>query len=278
MKRIIIALLVVALAILPIIVSAQPRYEASFSFSVAVNGKNVTADSEYIYVYPNDVLDISLKLKTNDDYYAGPFCTEIFFTENTLEKNNFNWNTTGRFYKCCKTYSNYSLQNNNGSYFKVDMIPSSVDCQSAPNALDESLLTIQFTAKGERNDVAKVNLSPNSVRSANNPFGAMYLACYTQKGDLNGTRYDFGDEIVFDLSKANVVFKITDAGDINGDNKISSVDALKIIQASAGVATLSEDQKIIADVDSNGKINSSDGLVTMQIATGLRTINDIKNK
>lgn len=277
MKRIIIVLLVAILAIVPIVVTAQPRYEANFSFSVAVNGKSVTKKSDFIYVYPDDVLDVSLKLKTNEDYYAGPFSTEIFFTEKTLESSNLNWNTNSRFYQCCKTYSNFALQNNNGSYYKVDMIPTSTDCKSAPNALDEALLTMQFTAKGKRDDVAKINLSQNSVRSEQNPFGAMYLACYTQNGDLSGKRYDFGDEIIFDLTQSQLVFRITDAGNMNGDEKISSADALKIIQASAGIAVLSEKEKIIADVDANGKINSADGLATMQIATGLRTINDIIN-
>lgn len=277
MKRIMILLLAVVIAIVPIIVTAQPRYEADFSFLVAVNGKKLSKTYDYIYIYPGDVLDVSLKLKTNEDYYAGPFCTEIFYTQNTLENSKLNWNTNSRFYNCCKTYSNYSLQNNNGTYFKVDMIPSSVDCKVAPNELNEELLSIQFTAKGKDGDIAKVNLAPNSVRSAENPFGAMYLACFTQKGDFTGKRYDYGNEIVLDISKAQVAFKLTNAGDANGDGTISSSDALKIMQASSGLTELSANQTKIADVDSNGKISSADGLATMQIATGLRTINDIIN-
>ena len=277
MKRIIILLLAVIIAVVPIIVTAQPRYEAGFTFLVAVNGKNVSESSDYIYIYPGDVLDVSLKLKTNEDFYAGPFCTEIFFTQNALANSKLNWNTNSRFYKCCKTYSNFSLQNNNGAYFKVDMIPSSVDCKTSPNSLDEALLSMQFTAKGKDGDVAKVNLSPNSIRSAENPFGAMYLACFTQKGDLTGKRYDYGNEIVLDISKAQAVFKITNAGDANIDGSISSADALKIMQASAGLTELSSSQSKNADVDSNRRINSADGLAAMQIATGLRTINEIIN-
>ncbi|MBQ8783947.1 MAG: dockerin type I repeat-containing protein [Clostridia bacterium] len=277
MKRIIVATLAIVLAVLPIIVTAQPRYEANFSFKVSVNGKEVSTENEHIYVYNSDVLDVSLNLKTNDDYYAGPLCTEIFFSEDYLTNNTFTWNTNGRFYKCCKTYSNYLLQKNNGAYFKVDMIPTSADCSQAPNSLNESLLTMQFTAKGKRDDIAQINLDKNSVRNADNPFGAMYLACYTDNGNLNGERYDFGDEIILDLSKAKVKFKITDAGDVNQDGRISSSDALKIVQFSAGISSPDQQQKIIADVNSNGKINSSDGLAAMQIATGMRTINDIIN-
>lgn len=278
MKRIIIIALAVCLAFLPIIATAQPRYEASFSFSVAVNGDEVKTDTQYIYIYNFDVLDVSLNIETNEDYFAGPFCTELFFTEDFLIYNNFNWNTNSRFYNCCKTYSNYSLQNNNSAYFKVDMVPTSTDCESAPNALNETVFSMQFTADGKRDDVAQVNLDESSVRSSDNPFGAMYLACYTESGDLNGERYDFGDEILFDLSAANVKFKITDVGDVTQDGKITSADALNIIQCSTGMTTLNSEKERIADIDSNGKVNSSDGLAAMQIATGIRTINDILNR
>ncbi len=278
MKKAVIALLVIILAVVPLIVTAQPRYEAKFSFSVAVNGKPIKTDSEYIYVYNSDVLDVSLNVETNEDYYAGPLSTDIYYSDEFLKFNTFTWNTNGRFYSCCKSYSNYSLKDENVPYFKVDMIPTSTDCKSAPASLKESLLEVQLTAQGKRDDVAYVKLDESTVRKTENPFGSMYFACYTDNGNLNGNRYDYGNEIKMDLSQADVKIKITDAGDVNDDGRITSADSLRMVQHATGLVIISKEKSASADIDSNGKINSSDGLVAMQIATGIKTINDILNR
>lgn len=279
LKRIIIAILVICLAALPFAVTtAQPRYTADFDFLISVNNKSVKTDSEYIYLYSGDKIDISLNLKTGEDYYAGPFSAEIFYSDSSLTYNDFNWNTSGRFYSCCKSYSNLSKKKDaDKTFLKVDMIPSSVDCQAAPDSLDEKLFTMNFTAFGKRDDIAAIYLSDNSVRDTDNPFGGMYLACYTDNGRLDGDRYDYGEAINFDLTDANVNFKITDAGDMNSDGKISSADALSILQYATGVITLTDKEFEKADINSNEKVNSADGLAALQIATGLATINDILN-
>lgn len=58
-------------------------------------------------------------------------------------------------------------------------------------------------------------------------------------------------------------------GDLNGDNKINSTDALLVLKASVGEITLTQDQKSVADVNKDGKINSTDALMILQFATGL---------
>lgn len=60
-------------------------------------------------------------------------------------------------------------------------------------------------------------------------------------------------------------------GDISGDNKINSNDALFVLQAATGKLTLTEAQKELADVNKDTKINSSDALAILQYATGLIT-------
>ena len=275
MKRIIIIVLAVVIAVLPIFVLAQPRYESDFSFLVSVNGKSTKTDTEYIYIYNKDIIDFSLNIKTNEDFFAGPFCTELFYTNEYLTEKIFNWNINSKFYNCCKTYSNFLLQDD-GCY-KIDMIPSSVDCKSAPNSLDETLFTVSFVSKGKRGDVAQIQIPKSSIRNEENPFGAMYLACYIDGGDFNGERYDFGDEIKIDVSQANVKFKITDAGDVNQDGKTTSADALNIVQKATGAVEFDQQKLTVADINSDGRVNSTDALGVLQVATGMKTINDILN-
>lgn len=57
-------------------------------------------------------------------------------------------------------------------------------------------------------------------------------------------------------------------GDINGDGKINSTDALLILQHSAGQITLDNKKFTRADVTRDGKINSSDALMILQYAVG----------
>ena len=60
-------------------------------------------------------------------------------------------------------------------------------------------------------------------------------------------------------------------GDIDGDGKVISSDALYVLQFSTGLRELSNEQKTVADVNGNGEINSADALSILQYATGLIT-------
>lgn len=57
-------------------------------------------------------------------------------------------------------------------------------------------------------------------------------------------------------------------GDLNGDDKINSSDALLVLQHSVGKITLDDTQKSCADVNKDGKINSSDALMILQYSVG----------
>ncbi len=58
-------------------------------------------------------------------------------------------------------------------------------------------------------------------------------------------------------------------GDLTNDGKINSSDALKVLQYSVGLISLTSHQKKIADLNSDGKINSSDALFILQKSVGL---------
>ncbi len=66
-----------------------------------------------------------------------------------------------------------------------------------------------------------------------------------------------------------VITPLIKTGDVDGDNRVVSSDALGILQSATGIKTLDENQSEVADVDSNGLINSSDALSVLQYATGL---------
>lgn len=57
------------------------------------------------------------------------------------------------------------------------------------------------------------------------------------------------------------------AGDINGDSKINSSDALLVLQYAVG--KLKDIDKKAADITGDGKINSSDALKILQISVGI---------
>lgn len=59
------------------------------------------------------------------------------------------------------------------------------------------------------------------------------------------------------------------SGDVSGDFKINSQDALMILQHSVGVITLDAATKVLADVSKDEKINSSDALMVLQYSVGL---------
>lgn len=70
------------------------------------------------------------------------------------------------------------------------------------------------------------------------------------------------------FASANDKYEI---GDVDGDGKIISSDALLVLQCSTGLKVLTYEQRSIADVNSDGEINSSDALNILQYATGLIT-------
>ncbi|MBR6530897.1 MAG: dockerin type I repeat-containing protein [Clostridia bacterium] len=56
-------------------------------------------------------------------------------------------------------------------------------------------------------------------------------------------------------------------GDVNGDGKVNSTDALKVLQYSVNI--IKSIDKTAADVNGDGKINSTDALIILQISVGL---------
>ena len=57
-------------------------------------------------------------------------------------------------------------------------------------------------------------------------------------------------------------------GDINGDGNVNANDALLVLRASVGKATLTAEQTKAADLTNDDKVNAADALVILRIAVG----------
>ena len=73
-----------------------------------------------------------------------------------------------------------------------------------------------------------------------------------------------------DLKRTRVIAKVYP--DVDGNNRVSSSDALLILQFATGVKSPTDEQKKKADVNGDGKVNSTDALLILQIATGVISV------
>ena len=56
-------------------------------------------------------------------------------------------------------------------------------------------------------------------------------------------------------------------GDVNGDGKITAMDALMALQAATGKIDLTDEQKVAANVNGDEEVTAEDALVLLQYAT-----------
>lgn len=58
-------------------------------------------------------------------------------------------------------------------------------------------------------------------------------------------------------------------GDVNGDGKINTLDAMLTLRTAVGIENLDASQKVRADIDGNNKINTMDAMLILRRAVGL---------
>ena len=59
-------------------------------------------------------------------------------------------------------------------------------------------------------------------------------------------------------------------GNIDGDEKVTSADALKVLRASVKLETLTKEQEYFADVNGDSKVDSADSLAVLRYSVGFR--------
>lgn len=284
-------------AILSFGVGARSIYNAEIVFNASVN--TMQTQGETIYVYRGDTVGVDLVLKTNNGYYAGPFAAQIFYTADYFNNGSFSMNTSGRLYPCCKTYTDVGfsgtvsdslkdklypsswnqLERSKFDFYNLNMVPTAADCSNTPDNLDETVISFTFKIpNAEPGTAGEIFIPSEALRTADNPAGASYLACYTDGGDVLSDRYDYGDKINISVKSARVRFEITDRGDVDLSGRVTSADALQILKFATGLVSLTEAEQARAKITSSNRVNSGDALAALQLSVGIKQINDFYNK
>lgn len=290
-KRITALVLTVVLVCAVSGVYAQPVFDASLKLDTNIKNSDVT------YLTFNEAFDVQLKIKTGDNYFAGPFSAQVFYDNALLKSTAADFNKSSKLYTVSKSYcgatQSYSMTAANKAKFypvswastlkqsldfcNITMIPNPIDCTASPAGLDESIVSLHFTS-GTKTGSGRIFISADSIKSEANIPGETYLSCLTDSGKVLSKRYDYGTDAKLDLSAAELNFAVTDLGDVDANQKVNSSDALVILQSATGFKTLNDAETKRGDMNGDGSLNSLDALVTLQIATGLVRVNDIIKK
>ncbi len=121
---------------------------------------------------------------------------------------------------------------------------------------------VTYTNGTVKTIVYKETLNSNNVVSQNilaSPAGGNY-----KYGENTIEIYFAENTQVYTTYKINIVGH--KPGDVDGNKKINSTDALMALQSSVKLVTLSKYQQKAADMDNNGKINSLDALMILKKA------------
>ncbi|MBR6531610.1 MAG: dockerin type I repeat-containing protein [Clostridia bacterium] len=133
--------------------------------------------------------------------------------------------------------------------------------------LDMNGLVVKVTySNGNTRKIAyKETLNSNGVVNQNilaSPKGGDY-----KLGENTIEIYFAENTKVYTTYKINILDKLM--GDVDGNGKVNSTDALKVLQSSVELITLTASQKAAADMDANGKVNSIDALKILQLSVGM---------
>lgn len=259
-----------------------------------------STDGKTINVYPGQVVWVTMHLKTGSKYYAGDLQAYLFYTTNIFKSTDqgsgcYIWDTEGKYSGICSrigapfskmvesaissTYPSSwsSSQKSAHGFYSVVMYPNPNITTTVKANIDDDLVTFPIYVKSDAKvgTTGSIYIPEEMIKSSDNPNGKFMLSNYADNGNTLGQNVSYAKDFAIDISAAKLNFVVCDRssmiGDIDGDSKINSNDALLVLQAATGKTTLSEKQKTLADVNKDTQINSSDALAILQYATGFIT-------
>lgn len=266
-----------------------------------LNSTNTTVynskDGKTINVYPGQVVWVTVHLKTGSKYYAGDLQAYVFYSTNVFKSTDqstgcYVWDTEGKYSGICtRSGAPFSKMTDKAKkavypagwsdskkkaneFYSIVMYPNPNITTTVKANVDDDLVTIPIYVKSDAKigEKGSIYLPSEIVRSSSNTSGIFMLTNYPD-GNTLGSNVPFAKDFAIDLSKAKLDFvvceKNSSVGDVNGDSKVNSNDALLVLQAATGNAKLSSKQKAQADVNKDTKVNSGDALLILQFATGL---------
>ena len=107
-----------------------------------------------------------------------------------------------------------------------------------------------------------------------------YLFASDVKMIINGKENDFDVEIshtnehvlaLWTMPAESAGAPSVMIGDLNGDGKVNTADAVVVLKSSAGMITLDEKQNLAGDTNHDGKVNTADAVLILKYAAGMIT-------
>ena len=77
---------------------------------------------------------------------------------------------------------------------------------------------------------------------------------------------------IFDPTSGEIIDGEFFTGDVNGDSKVNTADAVYLLKNAAGMLTLTSEQMQVADLNHDGKINTADAVMILRYVAGIITL------
>lgn len=129
-----------------------------------------------------------------------------------------------------------------------------VNAALMPKNASETLFTVNFTVKAD------------AALNSEGSFTVSSEGAYSTAAQLVTGTGVTGETFTVTVQESTGLL-----GDVNGDGKINSGDAMLVLQHAARMRTLTVEQQALADVNKDGKVNSTDAMRILQYAARMIT-------